>query len=150
MSRLIFRHVDDVPWQEVRAQLHGERRVAARLKFLEMADSRSVIFTEYDPGLVLEAHGHASDHVVFVLAGSVRIGDVDCRPGTMALLEQGATFGPLVAGPDGASLLEFYTGDVSPVPADPEGYERLLEAEGIVRVPAQIERDTGPAGHPDR
>jgi hypothetical protein len=142
MPELVFRHLDDVPWQEVRAQVHGDRRVAVRLKFLEMADTRSVIYTEYDPGLVIEKHGHSSDHVIFVTKGSLRIGDVDCTPGMMVLLEQGASFGPLVAGPDGAQLIEFYTGDVTPVPADPEGYEQLLASQGIMRVQSELEQGT--------
>ncbi|HUZ10159.1 MAG TPA: hypothetical protein VMU76_08335 [Acidimicrobiales bacterium] len=145
MTGPVFRHVDDVPWHEVRAQLHGDRRVAARLKFVESGGAPTVLYTEYDPGLVLEAHGHGSDHVVFVLQGSVRIGEVDCTPGTTVLLGHGATFGPLVAGPDGTRLLEFYTGDVTPVPADPEGYEELLRARGIVRVPADIQRGAPPS-----
>jgi hypothetical protein len=78
--------------------------------------------------------------VIFVTKGSLHIGDVECTPGMMVLLEHGASFGPLVAGPDGAQLIEFYTGDITPVPADPEGYEQLLASEGIVRVPSDLER----------
>src|SRR5262245_29197652 len=33
--RLAFVHVDDVPWTEVIAQQHGERRVSVHEKFLE-------------------------------------------------------------------------------------------------------------------
>ena len=110
--------------------MHGDRRVAVRLKFMEMADTRSVIYTEYDPGLVLEEHGHSSDHVIFVTKGSLRIGDVECAPGMMVLLEHGASFGPLVTGPDGAQLIEFYTGDITPVPTDPEAYERAVGQPG--------------------
>ena len=51
------------------------------------------------------------------------------------MLEHGAAFGPLVAGPDGVTFLETYTGDVTPVPVDKEGYQRLLEERGIVRLP---------------
>jgi hypothetical protein len=140
MAELVFRHIDDVPFQEVRAQLHGERRVAVRLKFMELAERPTVIFTEYDPGLTLEAHGHSSDHVLFILKGSLRVGEVECTSGMTILLEHGAVFGPLVAGPEGTQLLEFYTVDVAPVPADPAGYEELLAAKGIVRVPSDLER----------
>ena len=144
MTGPVFRHVDDEPWHEVRAQLHGDRRVAARLKFVLADGAPTALYSEYDPGLVLEAHGHGSDHVVVVLGGSVRIGDVDCTPGTVVRLQHGATFGPLVAGPDGTRLLELYSGDMTPVPADPEGYEELLRARNIVRVPADIERGAPP------
>jgi ChrR Cupin-like domain len=134
MPEVIFRHVDDLPWREVRAQQHGDRRVAVNLRFLEMSPTRTVIYTRYDPGMVLERHGHASDHVVFVLEGSLRVGDRDCPAGTMVLLEHGAAFGPLEAGPDGTLLLEFYTGDPSPVPSDPDGFEALLQSRGITPI----------------
>jgi predicted enzyme related to lactoylglutathione lyase len=132
---LIFRNIDDVTGQEVRAQLHGERRVGVRCRFLEWSPTRTVIFTEYDPGLILEVHGHRSDHVIYILEGSLHVGDVDCPPGTMILLEHGAAFGPLVAGPEGTELLEFYTGDPRPVSVDPDGYEALLAQRGIVTLP---------------
>jgi predicted enzyme related to lactoylglutathione lyase len=135
MPDLIFRHIDDVGGQEVRAQLRDGRRVGVRCWFLEWSPSRTVIYTEYDPGLVLEVHGHRSDHVIYILDGSVGIGDTDCRPGTMILLEHGAVFGPIVAGPDGTRLLEFYTGDPRPVSIDPAGYETLLAERGIVSLP---------------
>jgi len=142
---LIFRHVDDVAGQEVRAQLHGDRRAGVRCWFLEWSPSRMVIFTEYEPGLTLEVHGHRSDHVIWILEGSLAVGDVDCRPGTMILLEHGATFGPLVAGPLGTTLLEFYTGDPRPVSTDPAGYEALLAERGIVSLP-HPEFDTAVTG----
>jgi len=142
---LIFRHVDDVAGQEVRAQLHGDRRAGVRCWFLEWSPSRTVIFTEYEPGLTLEVHGHRSDHVIWILEGSLAVGDVDCRPGTMILLEHGATFGPLVAGPLGTTLLEFYTGDPRPVSTDPAGYEALLAERGIVSLP-HPEFDTAVTG----
>jgi len=141
MPELVFRHLDDVPWREVKAQMHGDRRVTVHLKFMESSPNRTVIYTRYDPDLVLEEHGHSSDHVIFILKGSLMVGATECPPGTMVLLEHGATFGPLVAGPEGTELIEFYTGDVTPVPADPPAYDALLESRGIVPVPAEIDRD---------
>jgi predicted metal-dependent enzyme (double-stranded beta helix superfamily) len=129
-----FRHIDDGDWLEVRAQRHGDRRVSARLKFVDRAPTRTVIYAQYDPGMMIEEHGHRSDHVIFVSKGSVTIGDVECTPGMLVVLEQGATFGPLVAGPAGTELVEFYTGDPSPAPVDPEGFAALLAERGIVPV----------------
>src|SRR5579862_1557337 len=135
MPDLIFRRIGDVPGQEVRAQLHGERRAGVHCWFLEWSPSRTVIYTEYDPGLTLEVHGHRSDHVIYVIDGLLHVGTTECGPGTMVLLEHGAVFGPLVAGPDGTRLLEFYTGDPRPVSIDPEGYLALLAQRGIVQLP---------------
>jgi hypothetical protein len=125
--------------------MHGDRRASARLKFLER-DRRTVIYTRYDPDLIIERHGHSSDHVVYVLEGQLRVGEVDCAPGTMVLLEHGSTFGPLVAGPEGTTILEFYTGDVTPVPEDPEAFEAFLRERGVVPVPAEVELRAGESG----
>ena len=145
MPQLIFRHIDEVPDQEVLSQAHGERRVGVHLRFLEWSPSRTVIHTRYDPGLVLEVHGHRSDHVIYILDGMLHVGDVECRPGSMILLEHGAVFGPLVAGPEGTTLLEFYTGDPRPVSTDPSGFEVLLAQRGIVALPPPP-FDTGVTG----
>lgn len=142
--RLAFVHVDDVPSTEVVAQLHGDRRASVHIKFLEWTPERFVAHTRYDPGLVLERHGHASDHILFILEGELTIGDRVCGPGTLVVLERGATFGPLVAGPEGVTFLEHHAGDVTPVPADKEEYHRLLAERGITRLPnPEFERPPG-------
>ena len=133
--RLAFVQIDDVPWTEVIAQLHGERRVSVHEKFLEWTHDRMVVLGRYDPHVVIERHGHASDHLVYVLEGELLVGDRPCRSGTLVVLEVGATFGPLVAGAEGALLFEVWMGDPRPVPADKEEYYRLLESKGIVRLP---------------
>lgn len=132
-----FLRVDDFPSLEVKAQLHGEQRVGVHLRFLEQTPRRTFIYCRYDPGMTLERHGHVSDHAIFVVKGSVHVGDVACDPGMLVVLEQGASFGPLVAGPDGTEILEFYAGDPQPVPADPAGYQALLDERGIREVPAR-------------
>jgi len=133
--RLAFVHIDDVPWTEVIAQLHGERRVSVHEKFLEWTTDRMVVLGRYDPHVVIERHGHASDHLVYVLEGELLVGDRPCRPGTLIVLEVDAEFGPLVAGAEGALLFEVWMGDPRPVPADKEEYYRLLKTKGIVRLP---------------
>jgi hypothetical protein len=133
--RLSFVHVDDVPWTEVIAQVHGERRVSVHEKFLEWTAQRMVVLGRYDPHVVIERHGHASDHLVYVLEGELLVGDRPCPPGTLIVLELGAAFGPLIAGAAGALLFETWAGDPRPVPADKEAYYALLKEKGIVRLP---------------
>ena len=133
--RLAFVDADQVPWTEVIAQMHGDRRVSVHEKFLEWNDERMVVLGRYDPNVVIERHGHASDHLVYVLEGELRVGERVCRPGTLIVLELGATFGPLIAGPAGALLFETWAGDPRPVPADKAEYHALLESKGIVRLP---------------
>ena len=122
---LKFVHVDEVESQEVVAQMHGDRRVGVHLKFLEWTKDRMVAFTYYDPGLILERHAHESDALVFVIEGDVEVGGHPCPPGTLIVLEKGAAFGPLIAGPDGCTFLECYGDDVRPAPVDKDGYFKI-------------------------
>jgi ChrR Cupin-like domain len=136
--RLAFIHVDDVPWREVIAQMHGARRVSVHEKFLEWTPAQMVVLGRYDPGVVVERHGHKSNHLVYVLEGELLVGDRRCPAGTLIVLELGASFGPLIAGDTGALLLEVWMGDPAPVPADKDGYHALLRRRGIVRLPPPV------------
>jgi quercetin dioxygenase-like cupin family protein len=130
-----FRHVDDEEWREVRAQLHGARRVSVRQKWLEFSPRLVTLYTRYEPGMLIHRHGHNSDHAVFVLEGELMCGEVRCSAGMHITLDRGAVFGPLVAGAEGALLFEVFTGDPGSWTADPEGFKRLLEANGVVKLP---------------
>ena len=107
-----------------------DRRVSVWLRTLERSKV-TVIYTYYDPDMILERHGHSSDHVIYILKGLLMVGDEECLPGTAVILEHGATFGPLVAGPEGTELIEFYSGDVTPVPEDEEAFSALLAERGV-------------------
>jgi hypothetical protein len=148
MPELKIIRVDDLAPFEGKAQMHGDRRVAAHLRFLEQTATRVFIHCHYDPGMTIEAHGHASDHAIFVLNGSVTVGEVECPPATLVVLEKGAVFGPLVAGPEGTDLLEFYAGDTTPIPEDPDAFEALLRARDIVPVPVDLPASSGASGRP--
>ena len=127
--------VEDVAWQEVKAQLHGERRVSVWERYLEWSPGLMVLYARYDPGMLVERHGHLSNHVVYVLQGQITVGDVVCGPCTSIVLEEGAVFGPIEAGPEGALLLEIMTGDPRAVPADREDFAALLARRGITPLP---------------
>jgi len=133
--RCSITHVDDVSWQEVKAQQHGDRRVSVWEKYLEWTPDRMALYGRYDPGMLIERHGHRSDHIVYVLDGEITVGDVVCRPGTNIVLEEGAVFGPIEAGADGAVLFEIMMGDPRAVPADRPGFERVCAERGITPLP---------------
>jgi hypothetical protein len=130
-----FCHLDDLPWQEVRRQRHGDHEVAVREKWLEFSPRYLSLSARWDPGMIVHAHGHRSDHVVFVVEGDMTCGDVHCPVGTHIALDQGDTFGPFIAGPDGVVLFEVMMGDPRSFPADPAGYESLLAAREIEQLP---------------
>lgn len=130
-----IQHLDELEWQEVRRQRHGDRTASVWEKWPEFSERYLTVYARYDPGVIVQAHGHNSDHVVFVIEGSVTCGDVRCPAGTHIALDQGDTFGPFVAGPDGAVLFEVMMGDPRSFPADPEGFERLLADRSVEQLP---------------
>jgi hypothetical protein len=130
-----FCHLDDLPWQEVRRQRHGDEAVSVREKWLEFSPRYLSLYARWDPGMIVHAHGHRSDHVVFVIDGEMSCGEVRCPPGTHIALDEGDAFGPFVAGPDGVVLFEVMMGDPRSVAADPDGYETLLAERGVEQLP---------------
>jgi len=130
-----FRHLDDLKWQEVRRQQHGERVASVFEKWMEFSDRYLSLYAKWDPGMIVQAHGHNSDHVVFVLEGEMTCGDVVCTAGTHIALDQGDTFGPFVAGPHGVVLFEIMMGDPRSFPKDLDAYERFLTERGVAQLP---------------
>ena len=135
MGQPRFTHLDDFPWQEVRRQQHGDHTASVREKWMEFSANCLSLYAVWDPGMIVHAHGHNSNHVVFVISGSMTCGDVACPAGTHITLDQGDTFGPFIAGPDGVVLFEVMMGDPRSFPADPEGYKRLLAEKGVEQLP---------------
>ena len=135
MGQPRFTHLDDHRWQEVRRQQHGDHTASVREKWLEFSPKCLSLYAVWDPGMIVHAHGHQSHHVVFVVSGEMTCGDVKCPAGTHITLDQGDTFGPFIAGPEGVVLFEVMMGDPRSFPADPEGYAKLLADKGIVQLP---------------
>ena len=70
-----------------------------------------------------------------LLEGEVRVADQLWRQGTVALLEKGAFFGPLVAGPEGALLFEVFNGRPERAGQDRSGWDDLKAARGVSELP---------------
>jgi hypothetical protein len=130
-----FRHLDEVSTQEVRRQRHEDDTASVWEKWLEFNDRYLTLHARYDPRMMVQPHGHNSDHVVYVIEGEIACGDVRCPAGTHIALDQGDVFGPFVAGPDGAVLFEVMMGDPRSFPGDLEAYERLMAERGVVGLP---------------
>jgi hypothetical protein len=130
-----FTHLDSLNWQEVRRVRRGDREVSVREKWLDFSPAFLSLYAKWDPGMIVQAHGHNSNHVVFVLDGDMTCGDVVCTRGTHIALDQGDTFGPFVAGPNGVELFEVMMGDPRSVPADLDAYARFLAAHDAEQLP---------------
>ena len=109
--------------------------MSVREKWLDFSPEFLSLYADWDPGMIVQPHGHNSDHVIFVLEGEMTCGDVVCRKGMHIALDRGDTFGPFVAGPAGVELFEVMMGDPRSFPADPDDYERFLAARGARQMP---------------
>jgi len=135
-----FRHLDDadVPWQAVKRQRNADGSVSeVREKWLAFsADPQYLsLYARYDPGMIVRRHGHLSPHVLFVLEGEIQIGDRTCPAGTHVELPFGAAFGPLRAGPEGATLFEVMLGDPRSWGDQPELLDQLRDEHGVEPLP---------------
>jgi hypothetical protein len=128
-------HVDDFAWHEVRTQQHPGRTASVREKWLDFSPRFLSLYAKWDAGMMVHAHGHNSDHVIFVLEGDMTCGDVHCATGTHIALDQGETFGPFIAGPEGVVLFEVMMGDPRSFEADPEGWQQLLAEKNVQQLP---------------
>jgi hypothetical protein len=136
MPELRITNPDEGEWIEVRPQIHQDgRRVAGHLKIIERSDERVVVYTRYDPGLVIEKHSHLANEVLFVLEGELIVDGRVCAPGTALVLEKGTPFGPLVAGPEGTVLFETFDGATGHISEDYEGFLEILKDRGITVLP---------------
>jgi quercetin dioxygenase-like cupin family protein len=129
-----FRHADEVAWNEVRVQDHGGRRVSVREKWLEFSPQCLTLLGKWDPGMIVRKHGHLSQQVIYVLAGSMTVGDVLCTAGMHIVLEEGASAGPMIAGPDGVEVFEIMMGDPRSWSNDHAAYETLLREKGVTEI----------------
>lgn len=128
--------VEETQWHEVRRIGFADGRTASVWeRWLDFSPRSLSLLARWDPGMMVHAHGHRSDHVVYVIEGEVTCGDVVCTRGTLLSLDEGDTFGPFIAGPQGALLFEVMMGDPRSIPADPTGWQRVLAQHQAVQLP---------------
>jgi hypothetical protein len=70
-----------------------------------------VLVTHFPPNGVLPRHYHADVFVDAVVQGTSIIDGEECHAGTLRWFPAKATYGPVIAGPEGCVFLEFYTSE---------------------------------------
>lgn len=132
---LLIRHIDDLEWHEVRVMLVDGRRSVVKNRFVDFGTHRTICHTWYDPGIALARHSHFTEELIYVLEGGFWIDDVWCPQGTVIVLSPGTYFGPLIAGPEGAYLLEAFPGIGVRAGQDRAGWEARAAALKVEPLP---------------
>ncbi len=132
----VMTHMSDFEWTEVKRQQNADGSIAVvREKWsIAQADFRSA-YVDYSPGMIVGRHGHFGHHLVWVIEGGAWFGDRWCPAGTHIELPQGAAFGPIVAGDQGALFLELTDGDFRSWGDAPEQFESVLAQHGVTPLP---------------
>jgi hypothetical protein len=132
-----FVQFEDVRWQQVRTQMHGDEQKSVWEKWFTIGRDPQFLsmYARWDPGMVVHRHGHYSHQIVYVLSGGLTCGDRWCPAGTHIDLPLGAALGPLTAGPEGVELYEVMMGDPRSWEADRDGFHKLLADRGITPLP---------------
>ena len=139
-SEPIVWHLDDIDWTEVQRQRNADGTVSVvREKWPIIRNGFLSAHVHYEPQMVVRRHGHRSNHVVVVLDGGAHIGigpDAPwCTAGTHLHVPLGATFGPIIAGPDGVTCWEVSFGEFGGWGDEPEIVEAELRDRGIEPLP---------------
>jgi hypothetical protein len=131
-----IKHVDDVPVNEVlKIEFDDGRTASVRERFVEMLPNFLSFYNHWDPGMIQRKHGHHGHHVVFILSGSMLVGDQLCTKGSHIFLMHGDSFGPWIAGPEGCETLGIVAGHGSSFchPDDEADFLELLAENGAKR-----------------
>ena len=142
-----IKHVDDVHEQEVvRIEYEDGRSASVRERFVEQLPDFLSFYNKWDPGMMQRKHGHRGHHVVFILSGSMMVGDVLCTKGSHIFLMHGDTFGPWIAGPEGCETLGIVAGVGTSFAADEDdaAYLELLKQHGAKRAAVPRLKNTSP------
>ena len=109
----VMTHVRDYEWTEVKQQQNadGSVSVVREKSFVRQPDFTST-YVEYSAEMTVQRHGYFGQHLVWVIEGGAWFGDRWCPAGTHIELPLGAAFGPIVAGVEGALLLQLTDGEV--------------------------------------
>jgi Cupin len=75
----------------------------------------TIVIAKYEPGAVVGPHYHHADYCSLVVEGSIEITRREHTVGSMRVVNAGTTYGPLVAGPEGCTMVDvFATGVADP------------------------------------
>lgn len=98
---------EELPWTSgSRMDKDGEeKRVRSRFPIAHFESGPYLGRARYDPGMVVEAHWHPCNEILYVTAGELSVGGELYKPGTALAIDEGTVYGPLVAGPEGAEFL---------------------------------------------
>jgi len=92
-----------------------------------------IALVRFAPGTEIPPHYHSTDYCSVIVAGEMEITRKRHGPGSLRIVKKGTAYGPLVAGPEGATAIEIFA-DRTGIAAtwlgdDKEWQDKLLAAQ---------------------
>jgi quercetin dioxygenase-like cupin family protein len=116
MAKVRIRTDDDAPWltsglrddsEEAKAILDdGGPASAYRIREPGTDEDPQLVEVRFHPNEVVELHCHDEPEIMYVLKGSMKLGERTVGPGTSIYIDGGVFYG-FTAGPEGVHFLNF-------------------------------------------
>jgi hypothetical protein len=120
-------HINEFSIAEVAVELPSGPRVSTIPIGDQTGSSSPVAFhAVWPPHCQVAPHTHAADYCEIILAGSQKVSGKWFNAGDVRVVTAGTRYGPLVAGPDGCTLLIIFPkGEWLPIPVREANVEGL-------------------------
>jgi hypothetical protein len=113
-----------------------------------------VFIVKYGPDYLNPAHSHDTDYCSIVIEGSISIARKKFDRGAIRFVKAHTTYGPIIAGPEGATVIEFFpgpaTGKTEPADDDsanaPQPYDYFTPASRRVFLAPWVNGSGTPGG----
>ena len=108
-----------VTWDEPGEWISNREGTLQYARFTLGVDERgaatTMLVVKYAPGCRVETHYHGADYCSIVVEGSIEVTRHTHEVGSMRFVNAGTAYGPLVAGPEGCTVVDiFATGVAEP------------------------------------
>ena len=109
MGKSIIMHIDEASW--ILGQPHrDEGTIENGYQFIgDMEMGPWIHINSVEPNSVVEPHSHTEDEVIYIVEGSLTIGDRTCGPGTVIAIEKDTEY-DFTAGQEGVRFLNIRPG----------------------------------------
>jgi hypothetical protein len=107
---IIVVSAEEKPWQEVDVSWAGKvARGEPDVVFKELIESGApcprVQLIRYDPSHYEKRHSHPTGEFLYIISGSLDLGDESLAAGTLVYIDKNTVYGPIKAGSDGTEFL---------------------------------------------
>lgn len=102
-------------------------------------DRPMVVIVDYPPGQHVAPHHHETDYLSIMVRGDMTVTGRPHRVGSMRFVGRGTAYGPLLAGPDGCTVIDVFLhrSGLAPVMTPKEGVSAGVHAARVAELAAR-------------